>query len=80
MDDQRQSCLIHYESIFTSEQLTTLSQNALDTLVECKRIREGLGGVNSHETQCKNIPENCDKKNTSITENVIKNSLTPKHY
>ena len=50
-------CLIHYESISTSEQLTTLSQNALETLIECRKFPEHLGGENRPV-----IPESYSRK------------------
>lgn len=62
MADKSEKCLIHYDTIFTTDKLTALSENALKTLIECKTIRESLGGENGHETQCRNIPEKANGK------------------
>lgn len=62
MADKKESCIIHYESISTSERLTKLNQSTFDTLIECKIIRESLGGANGHEIQCIKVPENFDEK------------------
>ena len=51
-----QICCIHYDTIKTSENLVKASTTALQTLEECKSIREGLGGDNHHPQQCSNIP------------------------
>ena len=50
------SCIIHYDFLSTSDKLlTSLREVSLQTLTECKKIRESLGGENHHEEQC-NIP------------------------
>ena len=50
------SCTIHYDFLSTSDKLTSLSEVSFQTLTECKKIRESLGGENHHEEQCKGIP------------------------
>ena len=51
------SCIIHYNSITTSDQLIKVSQASLKTLSESKEICESLGQENHHEEQCNGIPE-----------------------
>ena len=58
----RQNCIIHYDTIKTSENLIRISESSYETLLECKTIRESLGGENCHSEQCSGIPTNVDNK------------------
>ena len=40
------------------DKLITPSPNTFKTLLECKKIREGIGGENHHIAQCKRISDN----------------------
>lgn len=52
-------CIVHYDSLDTSgDKLIRPSPNTFETLHECKKIRESLGGENHHIDQCNKIPEN----------------------
>lgn len=52
-------CVVHYDSLDTSsDKLIRPSANTFETLLECKKIRESLGGENHHIDQCNKIPEN----------------------
>ena len=52
-------CIIHYDSLDTSgDKLIRPSERTFETLLECKKIRENLGGENHHIDQCSKIPEN----------------------
>lgn len=51
------SCLVHYKFIKFSDNLTPVSEKSLETLIECKKIRQKLAGENGHDEQCNNIPE-----------------------
>ena len=56
------SCLIHYGSIRIAGTLTRVSDASFKTLLECKKIRTSLGGENSHDEQCKGIPESLGER------------------
>ena len=73
------SCIIHYDFLSTSDKLTSLSEVSFQTLTECKKIRESLGGENHHEEQCKGIPTVLTKNHFSITGNATKNLPMPEH-
>ena len=52
-------CIIHYDSLDKSgDKLIRPSERTFETLLECKKIRESLGGENHHIDQCSKIPEN----------------------
>eukprot|EP00112_Aurelia_sp_Birch-Aquarium-sp1_P015172 Seg3338.4 transcript_id=Seg3338.4/GoldUCD/mRNA.D3Y31 product="hypothetical protein" protein_id=Seg3338.4/GoldUCD/D3Y31 len=55
------TCSIHFESIKTSDNLITASQNTLQTLIECKSIRASLRGENHHAEQCNKIPDTIEE-------------------
>jgi hypothetical protein len=55
------SCIIHYGLLPTSDKLVKLSDTSFETLNECKKIRESLGGENHHEDQCKGVPSLFDE-------------------
>ncbi|CAB4024495.1 Hypothetical predicted protein, partial [Paramuricea clavata] len=46
------------KSRLNSDKLIRPSANTFETLLECKKIRESLGGENHHIDQCNKIPEN----------------------
>ena len=82
MADKKENCVIHYDTIFTSERLTKLSQKALDTLVECKAIRESLGGKNRHKFNAKKFLKTLVKTNTltlrMLSEIHLRENITKK--
>ena len=51
------SCIIHYNQFERGEKLVDVTEQTFATLVECKSIRESLGGDNHHIQQCKFIPD-----------------------
>ena len=51
------SCIIHYHQYSSDEKLVFVTEKTFVTLVECKSIRESLGGDNHHIEQCDLIPE-----------------------
>ena len=52
-------CIIHYNSLDTTgDRLIQQGECTSETLLECKKIRESLGGENHHFEQCIKIPEN----------------------
>lgn len=55
------ACSIHYELIKTSDNLITASQNTLQTLIECKRIRASLRGENHQVEQGSKIPDTIEE-------------------
>lgn len=59
------TCCIHYDYIKTSDNLIAASKSAQQTLIECKNIRENLGGENHHIEQCRGIPSNADEVSTT---------------
>ena len=53
------NCIVHYDSLDTSsDKLVQPKANTFETLLECKKIRESLGGENHHIDQCSKIPDN----------------------
>ena len=50
------SCIMHYDFLSTSDELTSLSEVSFQTLTEYKKICESLGEKNHHQEQCKGIP------------------------
>ena len=52
-------CVIHYPHIQISDytKLTPVDQSRFDRLVSAKDARVQLGGVQYHESQCRNLPE-----------------------
>lgn len=56
------SCLVHYGSIRTANNLTKVCEASFQTLLECKSISIRLGGEDSHDEQCSRIPESFEEK------------------
>ena len=54
-------CIVHYKDIKFSKKLTPATESSYNTLKECKRIREDLGGSNRHYEQSCRIPDIFDK-------------------
>ena len=54
-------CIVHYD-IRNQEysELSNVSQNAYERILEAKTIREELGGDNYHEEQCLKVPDILD--------------------
>lgn len=58
----RQYCIIHYDTIKTSDSLIRICESSYEALLECKTIREYLGGENCHSEQSSGIPINYIKE------------------
>ena len=54
-------CIVHYKDIKFSKKLIPATESSYNTLKECKRIREDLGGSNRHYEQSCRIPDIFDK-------------------
>ena len=54
----RQNCIIHYDTIKTSDNLFSMNESSHETLIECKTMRKHLGGENCHSEQCSGTPIN----------------------
>ena len=53
--------IVHYKDIKFSKKLIPATESSYNTLKECKRIREDLGGSNRHYEQSCRIPDIFDK-------------------
>ena len=52
-------CVVHHDSLDTSkDKLIQPAADTFETLLECKKIRESLGGENYHIDQCNKTPVN----------------------
>ena len=58
----KRSCLIHFGSIRIAGILTRVSDASFKAVLDCKKIRTSFGGENSHNEQCKRIPESLDER------------------
>ena len=75
----RQACILCYDSIRTCDKSRKVRKKAFYTLLDCKKIRESLGGENYHVEQCRNLPKVLKKINTLIIENAVENSPVQTH-
>ena len=59
------SCVVHYSHLPSSSKILPLDNNKHENLINNKKIREMLGGENTHVIQCNGIPAE-NELNTSI--------------
>ena len=67
-------CVVHYNSLKNSSEITPLTETAHQTLKDNKLARQRLGGQNEHAKQCETVPDVRDLTVLVFIERATKNS------